>query len=350
MGSNGGEVPPSEELYSLLNVSPTATDDEIQKAFKSLSNSYHPDKLRSSYSLQDRDHIQYIFLEIKRAKDILIDPVLRLAYDNYGDDGVELIRRVQQQRREQETRREVNSNMAGDSEYEEEELEMEASLYTKIERLLQSNPLEARLELERFMAQHDYHSNLTEQDQVQLACSVDFPPVVDLKQALIHGRDYLKYAQQNIVTKARGAPPEDRDYFKQRLKQEQGLVDYQINRIRDSQKGSVGFTLSSLQPRQVRSMTGEKVRPKWSMAIGTSTDKVYPGVAEIAKLVGKQDKNEKQHSASAFINTVYQPVPETQVNLTANLSSDQSHQVCLRLSVSFELLPSTYNPNCLSSF
>jgi hypothetical protein len=162
-----------------------------------------------------------------------------------------------------------------------------------------------------------------------LACNVEFPPVVDLKTVYFHGRDYLKYAQQSIVDQARAVAPNERDYFKQRLKQEQGLVDYQINRIRESQKGSVGFTLSSLQPRKVATMSGESVRPKWSMAIGTSTDKLYPGVAEVAKLVGKEMQDEKRNTASIFVNTVYQPVPDAQVNLTANLSNDQSHQVSL---------------------
>ena len=321
---------PSADLYALLNVSSSATEEEIQKSFKALSNSYHPDKLQSSYSPEDREHIQHIFLEIKRAKDILIDPVLRLAYDDYGDEGVDLIRRIQQHRREQETRRDVNANVSRDEEDEEDEdEEMEASLYTKIERLLKSNRLEAKHELQRFMAQHDYHSNLTEQSQVQLACNVEFPPVVDLKAVFFHGRDYLKYAQQSIVDQARAASPNERNYFKQRLKQEQALVDYQINRIRESQKGSVGFTLSSVPPRKVATMSGESVRPKWSMAIGTSTDELYPGVAEVAKLVGKDIQDEKRSSASVFINTVYQPVPDAQVNMTANLSNDQSHQVRL---------------------
>lgn len=323
--------PPSADLYSLLNVCSVATEEEIHKSFKSLSNSYHPDKLQASLSPEDREHIQHVFLEIKRAKDILVDPVLRLAYDHYGDEGVDLIRRIQQHRREQERRREANSDRTGEEDEEEnEEEEIESSLYTKIERLLKSNPLEAKHKLQRFMAQHDYHSNLTEQNQVQLACSVEFPPVIDLKDTYFHGRDYLKYAQTNLMAQARGALPEERDFFKQRLKQEQGLVDYQINRIRDSQKGSLGFTLSSLQPQKVATISGQRVRPKWSMAVGTSADKVYPGVAEILKLVAKEETGAKLDSASTFINAVYQPMPDIQVNLTANLSSDQNHQVSRR--------------------
>lgn len=211
---------------------------------------------------------------------------------------------------------------------EDDDDEVEASLYERVERLLQFNPLEAKRELQRFMEQHDYHENLTELNQVQLACSMDFPPVVDLKSVFFNGRDYLNLVKQQLVTQARQAPPDERKYYQQRLKQEQGLVDYQINRIRDSQKGSVGFTLSSTQPGSVQTMDGTKVQPKWSMAMGASTDLVYPGVAEIVTLAGKEQQEQK-HPASTFVNAVYQPVPDSQINLTANLTNDQSHQVSL---------------------
>lgn len=260
--------------------------------------------------------------------DILIDRVLRLAYDQYGDEGVNLIKRIQQQQREQQTRKEATLDRTTEEEVDDDDDDddVEASLYDRMEQLLKSNPLEAKRELQRFMEQHDYHENLSEENQVQLACSMDFPPVVDLKSMFLEGRDYLTLAKQRIVAQARQASPEERKYFSQRLQQEQGLVDYQINRIRDAQKGSVGFTLSSNQPRSVGTMSGTKVQPKWSMAIGTSADLVYPGVAEIMVLAGKE-KQELEHPASAFVNAVYQPVPDSQINLTANLSNDQSHQV-----------------------
>jgi hypothetical protein len=258
--------------------------------------------------------------------DILIDPVLRLAYNHYGEEGVELVKRIQQQRREQQTRKSATLERTDEEEDEDSDDDLEATLYERVERLLKYNPLQARQELQRFMEQHDYHENLTEQNQVQLACSMDFPPVIDLKAVYFDGRDYLKLVQQQIATQARQSSPDDRKYYQQRLKQEQGLVDYHINQIRDSQKGSVGFTLSSLQPRSVKTISGTKVQPKWSMAMGASTDLIYPGVAEVATLVGKE-KEEQKHPASTFINAVYQPVPDSQINLTANLSNDQSHQV-----------------------
>ncbi len=216
--------------------------------------------------------------------------------------------------------------MDAEDEDHDDDDEVEASLYERVERLLGSNPLQAKQELQRFMEQHDYHERLTEHNQVQLSCSMDFPPVVDLKSVYFDGRDYLRLAKQQLLAEARQASAEDRRYYQQRLKQEQGLVDYQINSIRETQKGSVGFTLSSVQPSSVITMSGTKVQPKWSMAMGASTDFVYPGVAEIVALTGKE-KEEQKHPASTFINAVYQPVPDSQINLTANLTNEQSHQV-----------------------
>ena len=260
------------------------------------------------------------------ADDILIDPVLRLAYDDYGEKGVELVKRIQQQQREHQTRKSARLERSDDDEEDDDDDDLEASLYERVEQLLASNPLQARQELRRFMEQHDYHENLTEKNQVQLACRMDFPPVVELKGVYLEGRNYMKLVKQRIAAQARQANPDDRKYYKQRLKQEEGLVEYQVKRIRDSQKGSVGFTLSSAQPRSVKTLSGAKIQPKWSMAMGASTDLVYPGVAEVATLAGK-DTGEQIHPTSTFINAVYQPVPDSQINLTANLSNDQSHQV-----------------------
>eukprot|EP00980_Cylindrotheca_fusiformis_P005666 scaffold1184_cov132-Cylindrotheca_fusiformis.AAC.87 len=55
------------DLYSLLKVSPDSTEDEIHKAYKSLSTSFHPDKLPPTTPLEKREQIQYFFLELKRA-------------------------------------------------------------------------------------------------------------------------------------------------------------------------------------------------------------------------------------------------------------------------------------------
>ena len=59
------------DLYSLLKVSRDATEEEIHKAYKSLSTCFHPDKLPRSTSPDKRERIQQIFLEFKRASTLM---------------------------------------------------------------------------------------------------------------------------------------------------------------------------------------------------------------------------------------------------------------------------------------
>ena len=76
---------------------------------------------------------------------------MRLAYDYYGEDGVALIRRIQQQRRENENRKEAAIDIDEDEEDEEDD-EAEVNLYEqRVGRLLSTNPIQARGELQRFM-------------------------------------------------------------------------------------------------------------------------------------------------------------------------------------------------------
>jgi DnaJ-class molecular chaperone len=54
-------------LYSLLKVDRTATEEEIHRAYKNLSTTFHPDKLPHTTSAEDREQVQEVFLEFKRA-------------------------------------------------------------------------------------------------------------------------------------------------------------------------------------------------------------------------------------------------------------------------------------------
>ena len=74
--------------YAVLNVAPNATADEIQKSYKFLSRSFHPDKQPPG---RNRDIAQNYFVQFKSSYDILIDPVLRLAYDHHGMEGVRFL-------------------------------------------------------------------------------------------------------------------------------------------------------------------------------------------------------------------------------------------------------------------
>jgi curved DNA-binding protein CbpA len=362
-------------LYSILNLRRDATTEEIHRSYRSLSTSFHPDKIRLQRFCEERfemdpEEIQETFLQFKKAHEVLVDPVFRLAYDHYGDYGVELVRRVQQQQREQTTRRgqtntgdndggdddEDSSTGSGDADGEENEYaedddddeEGVHNLYEKLEGLLVGNAKNrsrAKAVLNEFMEQHDYQQNLTEDNCVHLGVSMTFPPAVPLKPVLYRGRDYLRFVQKSVLAKP-PANEEEKEYYRQRILQERRLVDYQISQLRSGQKADVGFTLSSVQPprnnhrnksRNHRQQQQQHQPSRWSMAVGCSTDLVYPSVAEIAKMAKAMENQKRQqqeqmeaaqkHPVSAFCNTSYTPNPQTQMYWSANLNNDnESHQ------------------------
>ena len=77
--------------YAILNLPnhQSTTNDQIQKSYKLLSRSFHPDK----QPIQSRNDAQQYFIQLKSAYDILMDPVQKFAYDLYGMDGVLFLKR-----------------------------------------------------------------------------------------------------------------------------------------------------------------------------------------------------------------------------------------------------------------
>ncbi len=63
-----------ENLYNILGVAPTATTDEIKKAYRSLAMRHHPD--RSTHPSSENR-----FNAIKTAYELLSDPQKRAAYN-----------------------------------------------------------------------------------------------------------------------------------------------------------------------------------------------------------------------------------------------------------------------------
>lgn len=71
------------DFYEVLNLTKSATAEEIKKAYRKLANKYHPDKNPDDPSAEEK------FKEVKRAYEVLSDESSRAAYDQFGHSGVE---------------------------------------------------------------------------------------------------------------------------------------------------------------------------------------------------------------------------------------------------------------------
>lgn len=70
----------AEDFYNVLGVTKSATEEEIQKAYRSLARKYHPDLNENSEEAKSK------FQKVQQAYDVLSDKDKRQMYDQIGPD------------------------------------------------------------------------------------------------------------------------------------------------------------------------------------------------------------------------------------------------------------------------
>ncbi|KAK5134705.1 hypothetical protein LTR08_006220 [Meristemomyces frigidus] len=70
------------DFYSVLSVPHNVDDRALQSRFRRLTVQYHPDKATGP----DKAAIEAIYVHLKLARDTLVDPAKRFAYDRFGPD------------------------------------------------------------------------------------------------------------------------------------------------------------------------------------------------------------------------------------------------------------------------
>jgi DnaJ-class molecular chaperone len=72
-----------EDYYSVLGVSKTASEDDIQKAYRKLARKFHPD-LHADKDEKERNQAKQKFQKVQQAYDVLGEPKKRQMYDQMG--------------------------------------------------------------------------------------------------------------------------------------------------------------------------------------------------------------------------------------------------------------------------
>lgn len=73
----------ADDYYKELGVSRSATEEEIQKAYRKLARKYHPD-LHANKSDKEKEEAKQKFQQIQHAYDVLNDAEKRKMYDQFG--------------------------------------------------------------------------------------------------------------------------------------------------------------------------------------------------------------------------------------------------------------------------
>lgn len=75
----------AKDLYEILGVPKTASDEEIKKAYRKLAIKLHPDRFATA-SESEKKQAEEKFKEINHAYEVLSDKNKRANYDQYGDE------------------------------------------------------------------------------------------------------------------------------------------------------------------------------------------------------------------------------------------------------------------------
>lgn len=75
----------NRRLYSVLEVSEDASEEDIKKAYKRMASKWHPDKNRGN-----EEEAARMFQEVTQAYEVLSDPERRTVYDENGDGLTEI--------------------------------------------------------------------------------------------------------------------------------------------------------------------------------------------------------------------------------------------------------------------
>lgn len=73
----------AQDFYKLLGIPRDADKVTLQKSFKQLSKTYHPDK-----NINNKDAAEAVFMKASHAYEVLSDPVKRKIYDTFGEAAI----------------------------------------------------------------------------------------------------------------------------------------------------------------------------------------------------------------------------------------------------------------------
>jgi len=83
------ELRSEEDPYAILNIPREATTKDIHKEFKRLSKTFHPDR---HHTKESKEIASRLFNKISNAKDTLLNPISRAAFDHFGQAGVDVLK------------------------------------------------------------------------------------------------------------------------------------------------------------------------------------------------------------------------------------------------------------------